>query len=271
MADDFAFDPHDPTPLYAQLYRMLRLRILDGVYPEGTAIPSETAMRDEHGITRGTVRHAVSLLVREGLVRQIRGKGTIVTYTPINHSVWNFGGFTDFSRARGQRPITTVLSHTVEDGELGPVLKLVRARGVAIEESNTFLNLDTSWLDLKKYPGIEAFDFSKNSLYQVMRERYGVVPTRAELTLSVAAPTDLTRQVFGAMPEIPAFICATGNVYTSSDDLVERTSVIYSPALEMRVGTSWNGGHTDILPSAGHESAGHANAGQPSRPDSSNR
>lgn len=269
MADDFTFDPHDPTPLYAQLYRMLRLRILDGVYPEGTAIPSETAMRDEHGITRGTVRHAVSLLVREGLVRQIRGKGTIVTYTPINHSVWNFGGFTDFSRARGQRPITTVLSHTVEDGETGPILKLVRARGVAIEDSNTFLNLDTSWLDLKKYPGIEAFDFSRHSLYQVMRERYGVVPTRAELTLTVVPPSELTRQVFGDMPEVPAFICATGNVYTSSDDLVERTSVIYSPALEMRVGTSWNGGHSDILPSSG--SAGQASAGHSSPTAPSNR
>ncbi len=255
MADDFAagnfaFDPHDPTPLYTQLYRMLRSRILDGVYAEGSAIPSETAMRDEHGITRGTVRHAVSLLVQEGLVRQIRGKGTIVTYTPINHSVWNFGGFTDFSRARGQRPITTVLEQAIEDGETGPVLRLVRARGVAIEDTSTFLNLDTSWLELKKYPGIEKLDFEKLSLYQVMRERYDIVPARAELTLSVVAPSDLTRQVFGEIPGVPAFICATGNVYTGSGVLAERTSVIYSPALEMRVGTSWNGGHTDILPSS---------------------
>lgn len=241
MTDDFAFDPHDPTPLYTQLYRMLRARILDGDYPEGSAIPSETEMRDRHGITRGTVRHAVSLLVREGLVQQIRGKGTIVTYTPINHSVWNFGGFTDFSRARGQRPITTILDHTIEEGERGPVLKLVRARGIAIEDKHTFLNLDTSWLDLRKYPGIETFDFAKLSLYQVMREHYGIVPARAELTLSIAQPSDLTERAFGKLRDVVAFICAAGNVYTTEGELVERTSVIYSPALEMRIGMSWNG------------------------------
>jgi GntR family transcriptional regulator len=265
MTVDFTFDQHDSTPLYTQLYRMLRARILDGEYPEGSAIPSETAMKDLHGITRGTVRHAVSLLVREGLVRQIRGKGTIVTYTPINHSVWNFGGFTDFSRARGQRPITAVLSRTIEDGDQGPVLKLVRARGVAIEDANTFLNLDTSWLELKKYPGVEKFDFEKLSLYQVMREQYGVVPARAELALSVAPPSDLTRRVFGKAVDVPAFICATGDVYTGSGQLVERTSVIYSPSLEMRVGTSWNGTNADAAPTIAHR------PGQQSRAKPSNR
>lgn len=241
MTGEFALNPHDPTPLYAQLYRILRSRILEGEYAEGDAIPSETVLKDQHRITRSTVRNAVALLVKEGLVQQIRGKGTLVTYTPINHSIWNFGGFTDFSRARGQRPITTVLARTVEDGPNGPILKLVRARGVATEETQTFLNLDTSWLDLKRFPGLEKFDFEQLSLYQVMREHYGIVPTRSELTLSIVPQSDLTRQVFGPSPDVPGFICASGDVYDSTDELVERTSVIYSPTLEMKVGTSWNG------------------------------
>ncbi|WP_315927236.1 GntR family transcriptional regulator [Mesorhizobium sp. SP-1A] len=240
MTTEFALNPHEPTPLYAQLYRMLRVRILDGEYAEGEAIPSETVLRDAHGITRSTVRNAVALLAKEGLVQQIRGKGTIVTYTPINHSIWNFGGFTDFSRARGQRPVTSLLSRTIEDGPQGKILRLVRARGIAIEDVQTFLNLDTSWLDLRRYPGLEKFDFEQLSLYQVMRENYGVVPTRSELTLSIVPHSDLTRQVFGAT-DSPGFICASGDVYDSTDQLVERTSVIYSPTLEMKVGTSWNG------------------------------
>ncbi|WP_019173730.1 GntR family transcriptional regulator [Pseudaminobacter salicylatoxidans] len=241
MTAEFALNPHEPTPLYAQLYRMLRLRILDGEYAEGEAIPSETVLRDVHGITRSTVRNAVALLVKEGLVQQIRGKGTIVTYTPINHSIWNFGGFTDFSRARGQRPVTSLLSRTIEDGPEGKVLKLVRARGVAIEETRTFLNLDTSWIDLRRFPDLEKFDFEQLSLYQVMREHYGVVPTRSELTLSIVPHSDLTQQAFGPTPEVPGFICASGDVYDSTGRLVERTSVIYSPTLEMKVGMSWNG------------------------------
>jgi DNA-binding GntR family transcriptional regulator len=244
---EFALDPQDPTPLYTQLYRDLRQRILDGTYPEGEAIPSETMLRDLHGITRSTVRHAVSLLVSEGLVRQIRGKGTIVTYTPINHSVWNFGGFTDFSKAQQQRPATKVITQEVQDGPGGPQLVLVRARGFATEEDPTYLNLDTSVLDLSRYPGLEKFDFERQSLYQILREHYEVAPVRNELTLSVARPSELTRQIFGEHPDTPGFICASGHVYDSDDRLVEHTSVIYSPALEMHVGTSWNGSAQDLV------------------------
>ena len=159
MSTDFALDPQDSTPLYTQLYRDLRQRILDETYAEGDAIPSETVLRDRHGITRSTVRHAVSLLVSEGLVRQIRGKGTIVTYTPINHSVWNFGGFTDFSKAQHQRPVTQVITQSVEAGPNGPQLLLIRARGFATEAAPTYLNLDTSVLDLKRFPGPGGVQF----------------------------------------------------------------------------------------------------------------
>lgn len=240
MTTEFALNPHDPTPLYTQLYRMLRLRILDGEYAEGEAIPSETVLRDLHGITRSTVRNAVALLVKEGLVQQIRGKGTIVTYSPVSTNIWNFGGFTDYSRALGQRPVTSLLSRSIQDGPQGKILKLVRARGVATDESQTFLHLDTSWLDLQLFPGLEEFDFERLSLYQTMREHYGIVPTRSELTLTVAPPSDLTRQVFGTAHDAPGFICASGTVYDDTDRLVERTSVIYSPALEMKVGTACN-------------------------------
>jgi GntR family transcriptional regulator len=239
MADTIVLDPHAPVPLYTQLYRILRLRILEGQYAEGDAIPSENVLRDEHGITRSTVRKAIALLVNEGLVRQFRGKGTIVSYAPINNSVWNFGGFTDYSRARGQRPVTSLLEQAVEDGANGRVLKLVRARGIAVEDVTLFLNLDTSWLSLKRYPGLDGFDFEKMSLYQVLRDHYGVSPARSELTLSVVAPSALTTKVFGDGHNVPGFLCATGDVFSSSDELVERTSVIYSPTLEMRVGTSW--------------------------------
>ena len=241
MTADFALDPQDSAPLYAQLYRDLRQRILDGAYAEGEAIPSETVLRDLHGITRSTVRHAVSLLVSEGLVHQVRGKGTIVTYTPINHSIWNFGGFTDFSRARNQKPVTVVISQEVEDGTAGPQLRLVRARGVATDQSPTFLNIDTSVLSLGRFPGLDAFNFERLSLYQVLREHYGVAPVRSEFSLSVSLPSNLTRQVFGELPGTPGFICASGEVFSNDDELVEHTSVIYSPALEMRVATSWNG------------------------------
>ena len=40
MTADFALDPQDSAPLYAQLYRDLRQRILDGAYAEGHPMAS---------------------------------------------------------------------------------------------------------------------------------------------------------------------------------------------------------------------------------------
>ena len=69
---------HDVVPLYAQLEKMLRGDILSGIFGAGDLIPSETVLSRDLGITRTTVRKAFEILAKDGLVEQIRGKGTVV-------------------------------------------------------------------------------------------------------------------------------------------------------------------------------------------------
>lgn len=228
-------DPHSSEQLYRQLYRGLRASILAGAYAEGEIIPSENVLRDIFGIARTTVRSAMSLLVREGLVQQVRGRGTIVSHRPVSHSVWNFGSFTDLAKAQGLNPITKVLDHTVANGEL----TLVRARGLSGAGTVDWLNVDTSVLSIERYPGIETYDFAENSLYEVLRRDYQRTPTRSELQLTVVAPTDQLREVFAAAGDAPGYLCASGDVLDGSDMLVERTAIVYSPAVQMKFATRW--------------------------------
>lgn len=231
-------DPYSGEQLYRQLYRSLRNAILTGVWGEGEIIPSENEMRDRFAIARTTVRNAMALLVREGLVRQERGKGTMVSHRPVSHSVWNFGSFTDLARASGRRPVTRVIEHRIEDG----VLVLVRARGLAGLGQVEWLNLDTSWLPLDLYPGIDGYDFAAQSLYAVLRSKYGRYPARTELMLSVVPATAQLREVFGPMPEVAGYLCATGDVLDQAGERVERTSIVYSPKVEMKFATRWGHG-----------------------------
>lgn len=240
-----ALDSYSGEQLYRQLYRGLREAILSGTWGEGEIIPSENEMRDHFAIARTTVRHALSLLVREGLVTQVRGKGTMVSHRPVSHSVWNFGSFTDLARANGKRPVTRVLEHRVEDG----VLLLVRARGLAGADSVEWLNLDTSWLPVAQYPGIEGYDFAALSLYAVLRRDYGRDPVRSEIQLSVVPPSPYLTEVFGNEPAVPGYLCATGDVIDAAGDRVERTSIIYSPRVEMKFATRW--GHAAAIRPAG--------------------
>src|SRR5947208_4499657 len=67
---------------YSQLITYFRERILDGSLPPGMRLPTELEIAQEHQISRGTVRHALSALVNEGLIERVQGRGTFVRQLP---------------------------------------------------------------------------------------------------------------------------------------------------------------------------------------------
>lgn len=71
-------DPDGPVPVYQQLAALLRERIESGAIPPGRAIPSVARLQQEYGLARGTVLHAIRVLVDEGYVETVSGKGTFV-------------------------------------------------------------------------------------------------------------------------------------------------------------------------------------------------
>jgi GntR family transcriptional regulator len=71
-----------PLPRYAQLADLLRGRIERGVWGPGARLPSLEQLIAEFALARVTVRQAIGLLQREGLVSAQRGRGTFVTARP---------------------------------------------------------------------------------------------------------------------------------------------------------------------------------------------
>ncbi len=65
-------------PLYANLARDLQTAISSGRHAPGSLLPGEIELAESHGVSRATVRAALSLLEREGLVERRRGAGTRV-------------------------------------------------------------------------------------------------------------------------------------------------------------------------------------------------
>jgi DNA-binding GntR family transcriptional regulator len=74
MGDDLDHD--SPVPLYEQLAALLRAGIESGGI--GPRLPSEIALTQQYGVSRGTAHRAVMILVDAGYVRISRGKGTFV-------------------------------------------------------------------------------------------------------------------------------------------------------------------------------------------------
>lgn len=72
------------TPMYVQLANVLRDRIRRGEIPVGRRLPSQSELEVETGgaVSRRTVKSALELLVAEGLVPGVQGKGVFVVALP---------------------------------------------------------------------------------------------------------------------------------------------------------------------------------------------
>jgi len=76
--DQVPIDSANPTPRYIQLANWIRNLILEGSWKGGDALPSERSIVAATSLSRVTVRKAIELLVREGLLQQRHGSGTYV-------------------------------------------------------------------------------------------------------------------------------------------------------------------------------------------------
>ena len=65
-------------PVYLQLADIIEQRIKSGELRVGRTIPSEQTLMQEYGLSRGSVRKAVSVLRERGLVDTVPHRGTFV-------------------------------------------------------------------------------------------------------------------------------------------------------------------------------------------------
>jgi GntR family transcriptional regulator len=75
-----ALGSQNRSPLYHQIYLILRSRILDGEYGPGDYLPGERDLEALFGVSRITSVRALNELAKEGLVVRERGRGTRVQF-----------------------------------------------------------------------------------------------------------------------------------------------------------------------------------------------
>lgn len=71
-------DGHLPTPLYHQIYVLLREQIVSGALAPRAPLPTEHELMRRFHVSRVTAKRALDELAAEGLVERSRGRGTRV-------------------------------------------------------------------------------------------------------------------------------------------------------------------------------------------------
>jgi GntR family transcriptional regulator len=184
-------------PLHARAAAHLEELMAAGEWVPGDRLPPERDLCGHLDVSRATLRQALAELEERGLVTRHQGRGTFVARPRVQQDLARFFSLGEALRARGLELTSRVLSiGLVEPGralaaELGlrrgdALVHLRRLRSVHGEP----LTLEDTHLPAAAFPDLEARDFSRRSLYDVLAEDFGCVVATAVETLE---PVVLTR------------------------------------------------------------------------------
>ncbi|SFJ48459.1 DNA-binding transcriptional regulator, GntR family [Paenibacillus sp. UNC496MF] len=224
-------------PLYLQIKKIVKDRILHGVYPLGGHIPPEPQLEKEFNVSKMTVRNAIRELAEEGYVAKKSGVGTIVL-TNVSVSRLSKGKrFTELLVEEGHRLEKRMLSMTrarLEPGTelhglLGP--ESIRIERLYVLDDRPYLHIrhEVAAALLPKAErdaGEPAFE----SLYDLLEEQ-GVVLDNFRDAFSVGMASAETASLLGIPPGSPLLV-RQRRTYDLEGRLIEYSTGYYQTELQ---------------------------------------
>jgi GntR family transcriptional regulator len=130
-------------------------------------------------------------------------------------------------RQRGMKPTSKLLEQTVivPSDDLAKKLKLttgdrvVHLRRLRIADGIP-MAIEDSHIPLKQFPGLDRIDFAKHSLYQTLRERYGVRVGYADEIIE-AFPATKEESELLTIPRKSSVLSITRVIMTTQETPVE--------------------------------------------------
>jgi GntR family transcriptional regulator len=179
-------DRNSPIPLHSQLRATIDRKIESGEWTPEAQVPSERELCEQFQVSRITVRQALHQLVTDGRLIRIHGRGTYVATSPLKKQLLPLVGFSEDMTARGQRPGARVLRFEAATASLAvaQALRLAAGEGVLVLRRLRLANgrpmaLETVYLPEQLMPGLLDESLEDRSLYQTLRQKYGIRPARA--------------------------------------------------------------------------------------------
>lgn len=179
-----------PVPLYTQIRELLRERIRRGDYKAHVQMPSENEMVRMFGVSRITVRQALTDLQKEGLIFKIHGKGTFVSKPKATQSLQRLQGFGEAMSSAGHVAYSRVLgSHLTRAGKLvserlgltprDEVMEIRRVRFLDREP----VSLDVTYVDARLGERLVREDLVRRDIFVILENDYGMALGNADLRI----------------------------------------------------------------------------------------
>lgn len=178
----------------------------------GASIPPERDLAVACHTSRTTVRKAVTELVAEGRLVRRQGSGTYVAEPKLAWPL-TVSGFTEHAASEGLQARTAFHSaqHIPASPELAQRLGIRPGAKVLYMELLRFVNdnsmaLECIHVPARRYPGLQAAVARTGSLYEVLRDKYGVSVAHAEEIIETVPAAPREAALLGAEVGAPMLL-----------------------------------------------------------------
>jgi GntR family transcriptional regulator len=236
-----AFRPQAAVALHHQIKEDVLLHLRSGRWPPGFELPSEESLCKHYGVSRGTLRRAVSDLVSEGYVERYRGRGTFVSQPKLESGV--VGSYSRFrvigppldpgGRVLGCRSVkaTKDVASMLGSRTGEAIWRLERLRYTQKKP----VTLQTSYIPVRLCKDLARQDLRTRHLVDVLRDEYGITLTSAVEYLDPTVADEYAARHLGVALRTPLFRIER-TTYSTGEAVVEyRQALLRGDAYRYRI------------------------------------
>jgi GntR family transcriptional regulator len=222
-------DKTNPIPLYIQLGQYLVRMIRNEEFKVGGLLPSEEQLSRDAGVNRNTVRHAISLLVQQGLVEKRKGIGTAVKRRfPLDpvHKLNRMTSFVDDFEMdnveiedriifKEKIPASDDLAGKLGLGHGAPVVKIGRLR---IAEKMPLV-MEIQYYSFSRFGRLLDMNI-KGSMYEILTQLFDADLDHSQQSIRAVCPSEEVADNLG-IPQSTPCIFLESLAYTADELCIE--------------------------------------------------
>ncbi len=189
-----------PKSIYENIYRDLKEKIENNIFSYQELLPSENTLIQTYSCSRNTLRRAVGLLVTDGYVQTIQGKGVRNIYRPAEQTAFTLGEVESFRESairNGRKPNTRLLLFTEFRVDKNLALKTGFSENAEIYYIQRLHYLDDQPLILnhnyflkEAVPGLTR-EIAENSIYNYLENELNMTIVNSKRIITVEKITEI--------------------------------------------------------------------------------
>lgn len=177
-----------PGPLYAEVKKRITRSLMEGEWPQGAAIPTESQFARRYAVSVGTVRKAIGELVAERVLVRRRGRGTFVASRNQDYMLDAYFRIVD-GDGRKEFPESRLISFRRGKADAAAARRLRVAQGAPVYRIENLLLLrgqpvifDRIEVPQAVFPDLNETAFRRRgmTIFGFYQTRFGVTVTRLE-------------------------------------------------------------------------------------------